>query len=219
MSSADFLFSPAVQALLQVMFAEPAREFSASELSRLCKLDPAEAEGTLAHLLGADVLAAGDTPDDAPRAYRANTAFVFYPELRRIALKSFAGTEPLRAMLRARFRSTVLRAFLLGEDRATGALVLLIVYGDEAPDKTALEAALHKLRKSGAIRQHVQAHVMREKPFNALKPGDPLHAQLAADTCVELITAKAQAHRGKAIPAAEPVGLLEKARRRLGLGR
>ncbi len=213
MSAADFLLSPAVQGLLKVTFAEPTRSFSAAELAKLCKMDAALMGETLAHLIGSGVLMAGEAQSDAPDAYRANTTFVFYAELRRIALKSFAAAEPLRAMLRARFRDSVLRAFLLGEDPASGALVLVIVYGDQAPDKTALDGALQKLLKAGAIRQHVQAHVMRDKQFQALKASDPLHAQLAGDLCVELIAAPT--HKRKARPEPEPVGLLEKARQRL----
>lgn len=213
MSAADFLLSPAVQRLLQVTYAEPTRQFPVAELSTRCKLDAAEVEVTLAHLLASGVLAAGVAPADAPSTCCANTAFVFYPELRRIALKSFAAAEPLRTMLRARFRRSVLRALLLGEDHATGALVLVIVYGEEAPDKAALDAALQKLLKTGAIRQHVQAHVMRDLQFDALRVGDALHAELASDLCVELVAAPAR--KRKPQPATAPLGLLEKARQRL----
>ena len=213
MSAADFLLSPAVQRLLQALYAEPTRQFTVAELAKQCKLDAAEVQATLAHLLASGVLASGDAQADPTATCSANTAFVFYPELRRIALKSFAAAEPLRAMLRARFRASVLRAFLAGEDHATGALVLVIVYGDTAPDKAALDAALHKLLKTGAIRQHVQAYVMREPQFDALKPGEALHAQLAGDMCVELVAAATP--RRKTKPAPAPLGLLDKARQRL----
>lgn len=220
MSAADFLFSPAVQALLQLVLAEPARAFAIADLAKASKTDMADLESIVSHLLGSGVLVAGGGTPDEPETFSANTAFVFYPELRRIALKSFAAAEPLRAMLRAKFRGTVLRAFSLGEDRATGTLGLLLVYGEVAPEKEALDLALKKLLKTGALRQHVQAHVMAQRHFEALKPGDLLHAQLAADTCVDISPSPARARKAD-VPAkpSQPASLLARARRRLsGLG-
>lgn len=215
MGVADFLLSPAVQALLQVVFAEPARRFPAAELAKLSRLDVAEVEQTLPHLVEAGVLARDDAGAEVP-GFGANTAFVFYPELRRIALKSFAAAEPLRAMLRSRFRGVVHKAFVLGEEPTSGALLLLLVYEDAAPEKALLDLALRKLLKTGAIRQHVQADVVSVRRFESLRPGDPLHARLAADTCVDISPPPAR----MAKPVPERPGLLARARQRLtGFGR
>jgi hypothetical protein len=214
MSAADFLLSPTVQTLLKITLAEPTRPFSVLDLAKLAKVEMAELETTLAHLFGSGVLAKGEPTSGGTETYLADIGFVFYAELRRIALKSFAGAEPLRAMLKSKFKSSVGRAFFLGEDRAGGTLGLLIVYDAEEPEKEALDTALRKLLKSGAIRQHVQAHVIAERHFRALRSGDVLHAQLASDACVELIAAKASKPKPKA--EAEPLGLLQKARQRLG---
>lgn len=211
MSAADFLLSPAVQTLLKCVFAEPARQFSIPDIAQAAKTEVAELEQILQHLLDNGVLARGSPTDHGAETFGANTAFVFYPELRRIALKSFAAAEPLRAMLRSKFRGSVLRAFSLGEEPASGTLGLLLVHGEVVPEKETLDLALKKLLKTGAIRQHVQAHVMSERHFEALKPGDLLHAQLSADTCVDISLAGVR--KAKSPPA--PTSLFEKARRRL----
>ncbi|KQP18302.1 hypothetical protein ASF43_10820 [Pseudorhodoferax sp. Leaf267] len=214
MSAADFLLSPAVQAILKLAFSEPARAFAADDFARQAKLALPEVEATLAHLASSGVLVQADTADDQPPAWCANTAFVFYAELRRIALKSFAAAEPLRAMLRSKFKGQVERAFLLGEDPATQMLSLLIVHGEDAPDKAVLDQALKKLIKSRAIHQHVHALVMPATRFDALKAGDNLLAQLAVDTCIDISPSPQRKPATKAA-ATQPVGLLEKARRRL----
>lgn len=211
MSAADFLFSPAVQAILKAVFAEPDRAFAAEDFARLAKLALPEVEATLAHLVASGVLTQAATEDGHPVAYSANTSFVFYAELRRIAFKSFAAAEPLRAMLRSKFRGQVERAFVLGEDPATQTLGLLIVHGEQMPEKAELDQALKKLVKTRALHQHVQALVMPAARFHALRAGDALHAQLAADTCVDISPPPPR----KPAPAARPAGLLERARRRL----
>lgn len=216
MSAADFLLSPAVQAVLKAVFAEPTRPFRAEDLAGLAKLALPEVEATLAHLVASGVLAQADGAPEQPASYSANTSFVFYTELRRIAFKSFAAAEPLRAMLRTKFRGQVERAFLLGEDLATQTLDLLIVHGPQAPEKAALDQALKKLVKTRAVHQHVQALVMPAARFQALRSGDALHVRLAADSCIDISPPSPR----KPAPAARPEGLLEKARRHLaGLAR
>jgi hypothetical protein len=221
MGSADFLLSPLAQQLLKAVLADPAQQFSVAELAKLARAELTQVEQATEHLVASGVLCRELSTAGEIAMLRANTAFVFYAELRRIALKSFAAAEPLGAMLRSKFRDTVARAFVLGEDRA-GALQLLLVYDAAAPDKALLDQALRRLLKSGAIRQHVQADVIAERRFQALRPGDALHALLAADTCIDISPVRGGKARPKASPAAPaaPVGLLEKARRRLaGLGR
>lgn len=213
-SAADFLLSPAVQSLLKIVFAEPARAFALADLSRLSKLEMTELEQLLAQLRESGLLVDGPAAEQGPETFTVNTAFVFYAELRRIALKSFAAAEPLRAMLRSKFKGSVLRAYCLGEDPALGTLGLLLIYGEVAPDKAELDTALRKLLKTGAIRQHVQADVVSEKRFDALKPDHPLRTALAADSCVDISPAPASGKKAKPV-AEQPTGLLAKARRRL----
>ncbi len=224
MARADFLLSACVQALLKICFAEPARPFGLAELAKLSRCEAAEVEQCASHLVDSGVLARAEaavpqgrqetlnTQETPQTLVVANTAFVFYPELRRIALKSFAAAEPLRAMLQSRFRAEVLRAFVLGEDAASGQTQLLLVHGPAAPDKPALEAALHRLLATGALRQHVQVQVIAERRFAALRPGDALHTRLASDSCVDISPTPPRRHKA---PAPRP-GLLERARRRFG---
>lgn len=213
MGAADFLLSPTVQHILQLVLAEPARQFAAADFAKLCKLDLPQVEETLTHLLGNGVLTRSEAREGQPETVAANTAFVFYPELRRIALKSFAAAEPLRAMLQSKFRASVQRAFLLGEDAETGALNLLLVYAEVAPEREALDQALRKLLKSGALRQHVQADVVPARRFEALRRGDVLHARLAADGCIDISPTAPK--KSRAVPAPS-MGFLQRARQRLG---
>ncbi|MGC3985596.1 MAG: hypothetical protein QM777_13235 [Pseudorhodoferax sp.] len=159
------------------------------------------------------MLLRGEAREGQPETVGIHQGFVFYSELRRIALKSFAAAEPLRAMLQSRFRASVQRAFLLGEDAGTGALQLLLVYAGEAPEREALDQALRKLLKSGVLRQHVQADVVPARRFEALKRGDALHARLAADGCIDISPTPPRKPRAAPAPA---LGFLQRARRRLG---
>lgn len=215
-SAADFLLSPAVQAILKVVLASPAQRYAATELAQLARLDLADIAQTLPPMVQSGMLLETPSQEADTAMFGANTAFLFYPELRRIALKSFAAAEPLRAMLQSKFRATVLHAFLLGEDPASGTLHLLLVYGDVAPERAQLDLALKKLLKSGAIRQHVQTDVLPEKRFHVLRRAATLRTRLAAPDCIDISPASAR----KAKPAPAPVGLLERARRGLtALGR
>ncbi len=213
MGAADFLLSPAVQQILQLTLADPAKQFAAADLAKLCKLALPQVEETVGHLLAHGVLRRGEACEGQPETVGIDQGFVFYPELRRIAVKSFAAAEPLRAMLQSKFRTSVQRAFLLGEDAETGALQLLLVYADLAPEREALDQALRRLLKSGALRQHVQADVVPARHVDALRRGDALHARLAADGCIDI--SPTGPRKPRAAPAPH-MGLLARARRRLG---
>lgn len=199
MSAADFLLAPEVQKLLKAVFAEPTKAFSIKALAKLTRLEPAEVERTQAHLLECGILSQHAAEADGEAGpVSANTAFVFYQELRSIALKSFAAAEPLRAMLRAKFKDSVLRAVLLGEDSA-GALELLIVHGERIPDAAAMSAACQKLH--AALGRHLKVHVLSNAAFAAYATRHQLPQRLANGTAFEIIAegetkAKRQAARG-----------------------
>ncbi|WP_093017675.1 hypothetical protein [Variovorax sp. OV700] len=210
MSAADFLFAPEVQKLLMVAYAAPDQQFSCSELARRSKLDPADAERTLEHLVGSGIL-----KKQKPKADQADAdtvsidrSFLFHDELRNIALKSFAAAEPVRSMLRAKFKDSVLRAFVLGEDK-DGTVELLVVHGQLTPDEAAMTAACQKLSKN--IHRHLKMHVISHARFNSLTPRDPLASKLAAPCALEIIAlgdTKAQ------LPV-ERVSLLQSAKKKL----
>lgn len=102
---------------------------------------PDDVERTQQHLLQCGFLIQhpSDANDEAGPV-SAKTGFVIYPEKRRIALKSFAAAEPLRAMLRSKFKDSVLQAVPLGED-AEGTLELLVVHGGRLADEAAMAPA------------------------------------------------------------------------------
>ena len=207
-SAADFLLSPAVQQLLRVVYADPDHAFSASELAQRTKQAPDVVDQTLQHLVTSGILARQKVPADQPEAVKADRSFIFYRELRSIALKSFAAAEPVRSMLRAKFRDSVLRAFVLGEDK-DGTVELLVVHGQLMPDEAAMTAACRKLSKN--IHRHLKMHVISSARFNSLAPRDPLASKLAAPGALEIIALGDT----KAQPPIEKVSLLQSAKKKL----
>jgi DNA-binding Lrp family transcriptional regulator len=208
MSAADFLFAPEVQKLLKVVYAAPDQPFAASELARRSKLDPADVARTLEHLVGSGILKRQKPKADEPDTVTLDRSFVFHEELRSIALKSFAAAEPLRSMLRSKFKDSVLRAFLLGEDK-DGTLELLVVHGQSIPDEGAMAAACQKLSKT--IHRHLKVHVISNARFNGLAVRDPLASKLAAACALEIVALGDT----KAQPPAERIGLLQSAKKKL----
>jgi hypothetical protein len=208
MSAADFLFAPEVQKLLMVAYAAPEQQFSSSELAQRSKLDPDDVARTLEHLVGSGILKRQKSKADQADTVSIDRAFLFHDELRSIALKSFAAAEPVRAMLRAKFKDSVLRAFVLGEDK-DGTIELLVVHGQLTPDEAAMTAACQKLSKN--IHRHLKMHVISHARFNGLAPRDPLASKLAAPSVQEIVAlgdTKAQ------LPV-EKVGLLQSAKKKL----
>jgi hypothetical protein len=221
MSAADFLFAPEVQKLLKVLYAAPEQQFSHAELARRSKLDAADVARTLEHLVGSGMLkkqkekhkpkADPEEADAFEETVQVDRAFVFHDELRSIALKSFAAAEPVRAMLRSKFKDSVVRAFLLGEDK-DGTLELLVVHGQLAPNEAAMTAACQKLSKT--LHRHLKVHVVSNTRLDNLAPRDPrdpLGAKLAAPGVLELIALG----ETKARLPAERVGFLQSARKKL----
>jgi DNA-binding Lrp family transcriptional regulator len=205
MSAADFLFAPEVQKLLMVAYAAPDQPFSSSELAQRSKLAPDDVARTLEHLVGSGILKRHKPKADEAESVSIDRAFLFHDELRSIALKSFAAAEPVRAMLRGKFKDSVLRAFILGEDK-DGSLELLVVHGQLMPDEAAMTAACRKLSKN--IHRHLKMHVISNARFNGLAPRDPLAPKPSALEIIELGDTKAR------LPA-ERVGLLQSARKKL----
>ncbi len=217
MGSADFLLSVEVQELLKTAYARPAEPFTTNEVSKAGRADPAAFELALEQLLAQRVLLAGPATkeqgegDARPAMYLANTDFIVYPELRRMALKSFAAAEPLRQMLRSKFRRAVRQAWILGENPLAGTVSVLVVHGEQMPDRAELDAALRKLLKSGRMRMHLEVQVLSEAAFRRQRRVEPLRSRLTGDGCIELVAPdKARADEGAA-----PRGLLERARHRL----
>lgn len=208
MSAADFLLAPEVQKLLKVVFADPAARLSVSVLAKTTKLSEEDVERTLAHLIESGILVQHPSQADEPETVSANLSFVFYNELRAIALKSFAAAEPLRAMLRSKFKDSVLRAFVLGEDQAA-TIEVLVVHGQLIPDAADMSAACKKV--SASIGRHLEVHVISDLQHAALTPRDELGRKLAAVTAIEII-GKGDT---KAKPSLERGGLFRSAKEKI----
>jgi len=208
MSSADFLLAPEVQKLLKVVFAEPSGKFSVNELAKRTRLGADDVARTQEHLVKSGILTLHSAEDDEPESVSANPSFVFYGELRNIALKSFAAAEPLRAMLRSKFKDSVLRAFVLGES-TDGTVEVLVVHGQLVPDEAAMSAACRKL--SASIGRHLNVHVISSRRFTALTSSDSLGRKVVAPSAIEIIAEG----ETKAKPQVEGDSLLESARAKL----
>ncbi|MDM0021361.1 hypothetical protein [Variovorax saccharolyticus] len=208
MSAADFLLAPEVQKLLKIVFAAPASKFSVAQLAKMARLEVDEVERTQEHLVKSGILTRHEPKADEAGTVEANMSFVFYDELRSIALKSFAAAEPIRAMLRSKFKDSVLRAFVLGEDK-DATVQLVVVYGQLVPDEAKMSIACQKL--SASIGRHLDVHVISGARYAALTPRDELGAKLADHRAVEIIGQG----ETKAKPAAEREGLLQIARKKL----
>jgi DNA-binding Lrp family transcriptional regulator len=208
MSAADFLLSPEVQKLLKVAYAGADSQFPVRALAKATRLDEDEVQRTLDHLVTSGILTRYKAQGDEPEAFGVNSQFIFHAELRSIALKSFAGAEPLRAMLRSRFKDSVLRAFVLGEDDA-GTIEVLVVHGQKAPEQSAMSEAIHKLSK--ATRRNFAVHVISHTRYGALNARDSLHARLADGSAFEII----KPGDSKAQAPMERTGFLHSARKKL----
>ncbi len=208
MSSADFLLSPEVQKLLQVLFSEPQKQFSADALAKRTKLSTGDVTNTLEHLIKSGILTLHGAAGDGVETVSVDTSFVFYAELRRIALKSFAAAEPLRRILRTKFKASVMRAFILEEDDDSK-VELLVVHGELVPDQADMAAACGRL--SASIGRHLTVHVISHDKYVSLTTRDALGAKLAASSAFEIIGSGDT----KAKAPTQPQGLLQSARRKL----
>lgn len=208
MSAADFLFSPEVQKLLVILYAAPDQQFTASELVRRSKLGEADAALTVEHLVKSGVVKRQAAKGEQAETLQVDRSFVFHDELRRIALKSFAAAEPIRSMLKSKFKDSVVRAFVLGED-AQGTVELLVVHGQLVPDEATMATACQKLSKS--LGRHLKVHVVPLGRLDGMSPRDPLASKISAGNVHEIIAlgdTKAQ------LPV-EKGGLLQAARKKL----
>jgi hypothetical protein len=139
---------------------------------------------------------------------QVDRSFVFHNELRNIALKSFAAAEPIRAMLRSKFKDSVVRAFVLGED-AQGTVELLVVHGRLVPDEATMTTACQKLSKT--MGRHLKVHVIPINRLNGMSPRDPLSSKLSATSVHEVV---ALGDTKAALPV-ERSSLLQAARKKL----
>lgn len=176
MAVADFLLTPGMQKVLAAAYGDPERSFTLNELLALAGGGHGSSQGQIERLIAAGVLEEG--PRRArQRCIKANTDFFFYPELRSIAMKSFALAEPLRKALEP-FRSRINEAFVFGSiAKGTDTHrsdVDLIVVGRVALMK--LSTAMLELEKT--IGRPIQLNLYTYNEWLQLKRTDAVIAQI-----------------------------------------
>ena len=112
MSAVDFLFTPTVQRVLGTTLMHPDRSFTLQELLRRAAAGRGSAQQQIDRLVSAGVLVE-EPRRGRQRSIRANTEFFLYPELKRIALKTFGLIEPIRQALLV-FADRIEEVFIFG---------------------------------------------------------------------------------------------------------
>ena len=185
MSAADFLFTPSMQRVLGLAFADPDQSFTLNELLTHAGGGNGGGQRQIEHLLNAGVLQEG--PRRArQRCIKANTDFFLYPELRGIVMKSFGLAEPLRAALEP-FEAQIDEAFVFGsvakgvDTHASD--IDLIVVGD-AP---LLDISTTMLEAEKLLGRPVHLSLYGAQEWAQLKQTDPVLAQISEASKIRIL--------------------------------
>lgn len=177
MSVAGFLFTPSVQRVLGVTLLQPERSFTLQDLLRVAATGRGSTQLQIDRLVAAGVLK--DEPRSGhQRSIRANTSFLFYPELVSIARKSFAVSEPLKAAL-APFAKQLTEAFLFGSvvkgnDTQNSDIDLMVI-----GNASLLELSEAILGTEQTIGRPVNFTLYEPQEWSDLVSGDPVITQIA----------------------------------------
>jgi predicted nucleotidyltransferase len=163
--------------VLGATLLQPERSFTLQELLRVAATGRGSTQLQIDHLVQAGVLQ--DEPRRGrQRSIRANTSFIFYPELTSIARKSFALAEPIKEALAA-FSSQITEAFLFGSvvkgTDTEKSDVDLIVIGTAS--LLELTEVMHKVEQSLGRPIHFSLYEPAE--WSALLQSDPVVTQIA----------------------------------------
>lgn len=125
----DAFFSPVEQRLLALVMGQPGREFGTLEL--LDQLGNSRGAGSALLRRWTDAGVLTERRQGNQRRFTVNTAFLLYPELRRMAQKTVALTEPLAFAL-APLAERLIEAFVFGSvaagtDRGDSDIDLVLV--------------------------------------------------------------------------------------------
>lgn len=185
MSAADFLLTRGMQKVLGSTFANPERSFTLNELLACAGGGHGSSQRQIERLIAAGVLEEG--PRRArQRCIKANTGYFLYPELRSIALKSFALAEPLHEALKP-FEREIEEAFVFGSvAKGTDTHrsdIDLIVVGD-AP-LIALTDALLDVEQTIGRAIHLNLYTSTE--WVRLKQTDPVLAQISEASKIRIL--------------------------------
>jgi predicted nucleotidyltransferase len=185
MSAADFLFTPSMQRVLGVAFADPEHSFTLNELLAHAGGGNGGGQRQIERLLAAGVLQEG--PRRArQRCIKVNTQFFLYAELRGIVLKSFGLAEPLRAAL-APFQAQIDEAFVFGSvARGTdthSSDIDLIVVGN-AP---LMEVSTSLLEAEKSLGRAVHLNLYGATEWAKLRQTDPVLAQISNASQIRIL--------------------------------
>ena len=185
MSAADFLFTPSMQRVLRVAFADPDQSFTLNELLAHAGGGNGGGQRQIERLLAAGVLQEG--PRRArQRCIKVNTDFFLYPELRAIVMKSFGLAEPLRAAL-APFEIQIDEAFVFGSvakgsDTHASDIDLIVVGDAPLMDVTAAMLEAEKL-----LGRPVHLNLYGAEEWGQLQKTDPVLAQISEASKIRIL--------------------------------
>jgi predicted nucleotidyltransferase len=170
--------------MLGLVLSRPEQEFTLKELLDRAGTGNGNSQRQIEQLIAAGVLVEGPRRG-RQRAIKANTAHFLYPELRGIAMKSFALAEPLREAL-APFASGIDEAFVFGSvARGTDSHrsdIDLIVIGT-APLLELTEALAVVERR---LERPVSLSLYTAPEWAQLRSNDPVLAQISESTQLRL---------------------------------
>lgn len=177
MGAVDFLFPPSVQRVLGLVFSRPEQEFTLKDLLVRAGAGNGNSQRHIEQLIQAGVLEEGPRRG-RQRAIKANTTHFLYPELRAIALKSFALVEPLREAL-APFADRIDEAFIFGSvaggsDSHRSDIDLIVIGSASLLDLTQSLADV-EIQLGRAV--HLAVYTAKE--WMDLSKNDPILAQIS----------------------------------------
>ena len=184
----SFLFTPKQQRLLAAVMLHPAREYTFTELQENVKGGVSSLQAYVLTLVRAGVLRVRQ--DRASKRYSANTQHPLFPELRSIAVKSFAVLEPIREAL-APLSDLIQRAFIFGSivkgtaDHESD--IDLMVIGHVSTGK--VHGALKKVAE--ILGRPVHVNVYGADEWETLLKADPVIKSIAEGPLIELHLAQA----------------------------
>jgi predicted nucleotidyltransferase len=185
MSAADFLFTPSMQRVLGVAFADPEHSFTLNELLAHAGSGNGGGQRQIERLLNAGVLQEG--PRRArQRSIKVNTQFFLYPELRTIILKSFGLAESLRAAL-GPFQTQIVEAFVFGSvakgtDTYTSDIDLIVV-----GDAPLMEMSTALLEAEKTLGRPVHLNLYSAAEWATLCRTDPILAQISDASQIRIL--------------------------------
>lgn len=183
MGSIDFMISHSLQRILAPFMARPDEELGMSELIQASAVGRGNVQRLVDKLVDAGLLT--ERRKGRYRGLSINKSFPFYPELRSIALKSFAIKEPITQALLPYARQ-IEEAFIFGSvakgtDRASSDIDLILIGTpsmlDVSVDLAALEASLGR---------KINCNIYTRQEWENLRTTDHVLKQIDATDKMEL---------------------------------